>query len=76
MRLTDFILRDMESILAQWDAFAVTRVPAATSMTALQLRNHARAILEAVVKDLSTTQTREAQAAKSMGLAPKLFDAP
>ena len=31
---------------------------------------------EAVAKDLATLQTKEAQAAKSMGLAPKLFEAP
>lgn len=76
MRLTDFILRDMEPILEQWEAFAATRMPAATSMTPVQLRDHAQAILEAVVKDLSTTQTRQEQGAKSIGLAPKLFDAP
>src|SRR6476659_1418369 len=31
---------------------------------------------QAVVVDLSTSQTQEAQAEKSMGRAPKLFDAP
>lgn len=76
MRLTDFILRDMEPILAQWEAFAATRVPAATSMTPLQLRDHAQAILVAIVEDLCTVQTQEAQAAKSMGLAPRLLNAP
>jgi len=38
MRLADFILRDMESILAKWEAFAVTCVPAAAAMTSLELR--------------------------------------
>lgn len=76
MRLAPFILRDMEHILSQWEAFAATHTPAASGMSPLQLRDHAREILEAVAKDLSTVQTRDAQAAKSMGLAPKLFDAP
>ena len=76
MRLAPFILRELEHILSQWEVFAATHVPAASSMTPLQLRDHARAILEAVAKDLATLQTREAQAAKSMGLAPKLFAAP
>ena len=76
MRLAQFILRDMEHILAQWEAFAATHVSAAARMTPLQLRDHAREILEAVAKDLATLQTKEAQAAKSMGLAPKLFEAP
>lgn len=51
MRLADFIVRDMHAILAQWEAFAGTRFPAATSMTPGQLRDHAQQILEAVVKD-------------------------
>ena len=76
MRLADFILRDMQAILAQWEAFAATRLPAATGMTPLALRDHAQHILQAVAKDLSTSQTRDAQAAKSMGRAPKLMDAP
>ena len=76
MRLSDFILRDMEAILAQWEAFAATQLPAATSMKPLALRNHAQQILQAVATDLSTSQTDEAQAQKSMGRAPKLIDAP
>ena len=75
MRLADFILRDMESILANWEAFATTRLPAAASMTTLELRDHAQQILEAVAADLSVPQSREAQAAKSMGLAAAPFPA-
>ena len=70
MRLADFILRDMESLLAKWEAFAATRLPAAASMTSLELRDHAQQILEAIAADLSTSQSREEQAIKSMGLAP------
>jgi hypothetical protein len=54
MRLADFILRDMESILVEWEAFAATLFPAAASMTSLALRDHAKRILEAVAIDLST----------------------
>jgi hypothetical protein len=75
MRLADFIVRDMQAILTQWEAFAAT-LPAATSMTPLALRSHAQQILEAVVKDLSASQTQDAQAAKSMGRAPRLMEAP
>lgn len=75
MRLADFILRDMESILANWEAFAATRLPAATSMASLELRDHAQQILEAVAADLSTSQSPEEQATKSMGLAPAPFPA-
>ena len=76
MRLADFILRDMESILVQWEAFAATQLPVAGQMTPLALRDHARQILEAVAADLRTSQTREAQLQKSQGLAPKLVGAP
>lgn len=76
MRLADFILSDMEAILAEWEAFAATRLPAAERMTPLALRDHAKQILQAVVKDLNTLQTRDDQAAKSMGLAPKSIDTP
>ena len=75
MRLADFILRDMESILAKWEEFAATRLPAAASMTSLELRDHARQILEAIAADLSTSQSSGEQAAKSKGLAPAPFPA-
>jgi signal transduction histidine kinase len=76
MRLADFILRDMESILVEWEAFASTLFPAAASMTPLTLRDHAKQILEAVAKDLSTPQTKQAQIDKSLGRGPKLMEAP
>src|SRR6185437_4801684 len=41
----------------------------------LGLRDHAQQILQAVVKDLQTSQTRQAQREKSMGRAPVLIDA-
>ena len=76
MRLADFILRNMETILGEWEAFATTLVPAAAGMTSLALRDHAKQILEAVAKDLSTPQTMDAQSQKSKGNAPKLLGAP
>jgi len=76
LRLADFILSDMEHILANWEAFAATRSPASASMTSSELRDHAQQILEAVAADLRTSQSPEAQANKSMGLAVSAFDAP
>ena len=75
MRLADFISRDMEPILAQWEAFAGTLLPAAGNLQSSGLRDHAQQILQAVVKDLQTSQTRQAQREKSMGRAPVLIDA-
>ncbi|MEJ8797764.1 sensor histidine kinase [Trinickia caryophylli] len=76
MRLADFIVRNIEPILAQWDEFAATLLPSAGRMSASALRDHARQILEAVAKDISTPQTLEAQREKSRGRAPKAVDAP
>jgi signal transduction histidine kinase len=75
MRLADFILRDMEPILAQWEAFAATLLPAAANMESSGLRDHAEQILHAVAKDLRTPQTREAQREKSFGRSPRPTDA-
>lgn len=75
MRLGDFILRDIEPILAEWDKFASTMLPAAKDMTSGALRDHARAILEAFAKDLATVQTRQEEIEKSKG-RPQRFWAP
>jgi hypothetical protein len=76
MRLAEFILRHMEAILAEWETFAATLLPAAEGLDALALRDHARPILEAIAKDLNTSQTREAQSQKSKGRAATMADAP
>ena len=44
-------------------------------MGRLELRDHARQILEAIAADLRAAQTREEQAAKSKGLAPPALNA-
>jgi signal transduction histidine kinase len=76
MRLSEFILQNMEAIVGRWEAFAATRLPAATHMKTLALRDHAQQILEAIAKDLTTSQTSYAQAEKSKGRAVVLSDAP
>ena len=40
MRLANFILRNMETILGEWEQFAATLLPGAAGMTSLALRNH------------------------------------
>jgi signal transduction histidine kinase len=76
MRLAEFISKNTESILVRWEAFAATCLPAAAKMEPLALRDHAHQILVAIVMDLNTPQTREAQSAKSMGLSPVIPGAP
>ena len=76
MRLSKFIARDMDAILAAWDSFAAAQLPAATDMDAAALRDHAEEILRAVIKDLQTPQTEAQRAQKSKGRAPRLANAP
>ena len=76
VRLAEFIADNMEVILAEWEAFAASVLPAGASMTSLVLRDHAPQILDAVVNDMTTAQTREAQAEKSKGRAPRVLGSP
>lgn len=76
MRLAIFITHNMEEILVQWENFAGSLLPVAKGMSSLLLRDHAREILEAVVKDLSASQSYAEQDDKSKGLTKKLPGAP
>ncbi len=70
MRLADFILQNIEPILEQWEAFAASLLPAARNLDSHALRDDAQQLLEAVAKDLSTSQSREEQREKSLGAPP------
>lgn len=70
MRLAEFIATRSDEIMADWEAFAVTRLPAGSKMDALALRDHAPQILRAISADLRTSQTPAEQLAKSHGLVP------
>ncbi|MBK1686651.1 two-component sensor histidine kinase [Rubrivivax gelatinosus] len=76
MGLADFIIHDLDAIMAEWEAFAATQLPAAEGMSSLALRDHAPAILLTVARDLKTQQTQLQQADKSKGLAPVSPGAP
>jgi signal transduction histidine kinase len=71
VKLADFILSDLEAILAEWEAFAATLLPASEGMNSRALRDHAPHILQAVAADLSTAQSPQQQIDKSKGLAPE-----
>lgn len=76
MRLAHFIDLRAEDILAEWEQFAATRQPAASSMGKLALRDHAPLILRAIAIDLRTSQNPEQQRAKAEGRAPVFAGAP
>lgn len=66
MRLAEFILANVEAILADWDAFARGLTPGA-KMTKLALRDDAEAILLATARDMQASQSLAQQASKSKG---------
>lgn len=70
MRLADFILENREPILAEWEQFARTCLPASEGMNIAELRDHANEMLTVIARDLATSQTDHAQAEKSKGRAP------
>lgn len=66
MRLAEFILANIEPILAEWETFARSLLPGA-KMTAVALRDDAESILRATVRDMQTRQSLTQQASKSKG---------
>ncbi len=67
MRLPDFILANIPSILNEWDAFARSIWPVA-GPTTTEVRDHAEAILRASARDMQSAQTDFEQSQKSKGL--------
>ena len=74
MRLADFISANIEPILVEWVNFAETCGVAGKELDLVGLRDHAHAMLIAVVADLRTPQSATEQAAKSKGEAAPTAD--
>ncbi len=66
MRLAKFILANIEPILVEWEAFALTLASGA-NMTKLALRDHSQAILLAAARDMEAKQSLTQQEDKSQG---------
>lgn len=66
MRLSSFILENLEPILGEWEAFARSVWPG-TATDPLTLRDHARDILRATALDMMSAQTAMQQSDKSKG---------
>jgi hypothetical protein len=71
MRLSTFIRENSTAIIAEWENFARSLVPAASGMSPLSLRNHISYILEFIADDIDTVQTDSEQTSKSLGKKPK-----
>jgi len=70
MRLSDFILENLEPILQAWENFARTIETPGADLDKEALRDHAEQMLRAIVSDLRTKQTKREQTAKSLSQAP------
>lgn len=69
MRLSDFILGNLDDILQEWEEFAVTLAPLRDA-DKVELRDHAIAVLKVIAADLETPQAESQSIAKSQGLGP------
>ena len=70
MKLSVFILSNLEDILQEWEGFACTLEPLHDADKA-DLRDHAAAVLKVIAVDLETAQGEGESIAKSRGLAPQ-----
>ncbi|MFK7605335.1 MULTISPECIES: HAMP domain-containing sensor histidine kinase [unclassified Pseudomonas] len=67
MRLSEFIVQNVDRIVDEWEQFAATITPPAENMDSVELRDHAKAILIAASRDMNTAQTASEQQAKAEG---------
>lgn len=70
MRLSEFIVSNLEEILAEWESFASSIIPE-KNLNKLTLRNDAEHILRAIAMDMESSQTAVEQAEKSKGRVPR-----
>lgn len=65
--LANFIQENIRPIVREWEIFAETLKPASNDMTPRALRNHIHQILEFIINDIRSSQTRAEQVRKSHG---------
>lgn len=70
MRLSHFILQNLEPILVEWEKFAATLVPASQRADQAMLRDHVKKMLETIAADLARPESAHDQAEKSKGHRP------
>lgn len=67
MRLSEFIAAHRERLLEEWVTFARSCSPGAERMDVAALRDHASEMLDAIIIDLNTSQTKLQQSQKALG---------
>lgn len=74
MKLQDFIITELESILQAWENFARDVETTLPIMDSKDLRNHSEYILKAVAADMRTAQNEQEQIDKAHGHGPQIED--
>lgn len=72
MRLASFIRNNLEVVLQEWEDFAMTIGPLNDASKA-ELRDHAKAMLLVICKDLDTAQAVQESIDKSRGNSPEVI---
>ncbi len=67
MRLSTFILSNLEAILQEWEDFAATLIPAGQSVDKALLRDHLKMMLQTISTDLKTPESEHDEIEKSQG---------
>ena len=67
MRLAKFIIENLDTILQEWEDFAVTLVPPPQKKDHAMLRDHVKQMLETIAADLARPETGHDQREKSKG---------
>ncbi|MBX8512003.1 HAMP domain-containing histidine kinase [Pseudomonas cichorii] len=75
MRLSEFIVAHVDSIVDEWEDFAKTLKPAADTMSRVELRDHAKSIMLAAARDMDAVLSKRAQAIKTPKSALNLDEA-
>ncbi|KAA0696277.1 sensor histidine kinase [Halopseudomonas laoshanensis] len=70
MRLHKFISANMEAILKEWEDFARANQPTGGDLQVVELRDHAKDLLNNIVRDMATAQTESERESKSQGNSP------
>lgn len=67
MLLSKFILDNLETILQDWEAFAASLLPVDHDLNQVELRDHAKKMLQDIAEDLAQPETEKQEIAKSTG---------
>lgn len=67
MRLSEFISKASPQIIAEWEVFARSCLPAANVMDLDQRRDHVAGMLKAITRDLERPQSNREQKEKAIG---------